>query len=1020
MWKLIAVLLALVAGASAQTCSDHEVVDVEHSVVRIKFKNTAQTYYWKVKWATDAYYVANGNTYLNTDVQMDTRPGVPAGSWVVVTISGLSSATTYHYSAVSSVDNVTFCADIDNTFTTSAAVTHPAAPTLPDLSWNPHTVTPRTGTAYTVGVSPGCSTLKACMENVATASGDTIKLAQGSTHNLTVAGTIFPPRAPDAKQITATSSAADEFTSTAHGLAVNDPVQIAGQYATPKPINAGYTYYVANVGSANTFKVSETLGGAVVDITDTEALSLWFVKLPRPAWNEILITTDYADSERAPDGVRVFESLESTMATLQLAEEGDNNGFIRFREGVFSRGYRVKNIRHTILGNAVTGAADALAYKSFYAFGPHNSDIVIDQIILRGKGYPNRVETFIGNFDGRRMAMINSIVDNWNYWQPFNYLMTNTVTSGTVLTLEGGATAKQYQGHQTCARPSNLSCTITAGGGVTGIAHLWMDSACGTHIQTPTGMSLSCSPGITHSTAATPAFPSSGSLYTAWPLGRVTISAGTWNVASGFPGPCCEGSFAKASPYVEGATTVTGISQGPGPFTLENNDFLNSVGFAFFSTGDNNDKASTCISSTNVTCPALFAPQNIVIRRNNWRLDPSFVPNVSNASWNGRHYGMRHVYECKSCQFVLMEGNITDGNFSDVNAGHAFGLSPLTTLESLLGVSNQTVRDVTLRYNTLKNSSGFATITGRYPGNQYVGKPTMRVHIHDNLVYGLNGWTQSSTWRGTAQQGSFLNLYFGPSDIWANHNTVNVMRGAVPAIALMYGQKVEGLVVQDNIFGISQDGDFRGIRYGSDAGQLPDVHNTRGEAALNAVAPGYVFSRNAMIAGYSNSNSGTEIDAAGVTTLAGHYPGLTLYWPGSATLSARLGTVAWASATNYRLKALASGGSAYCSGCGTPASDKLDMGADIEALEAAQGKVTNARALAITSTTAQIHFRAPTTVGCTVDYGTSPTLATFTRVANAGGNRLQSVSLSALTPATAYTWRVNCQSEQPTGTFTTP
>ncbi len=139
-------------------------------------------------------------------------------------------------------------------------------------------------------------------------------------------------------------------------------------------------------------------------------------------------------------------------------------------------------------------------------------------------------------------------------------------------------------------------------------------------------------------------------------------------------------------------------------------------------------------------------------------------------------------------------------------------------------------------------------------------------------------------------------------------------------------------------------------------------------------------------------------------------------------MSDRVSQMSWfsPSTSNFRL---ATSASAYCSGCGSPGSDGLDIGADIDALESAQGKVSNVHPYAVTPTTAAIGFLAPDSMGCSVDWGTSNFVTgsgTWTRVANSGGARVQSVALSALPAATAITYRVNCAVMQPTGTFTTP
>lgn len=78
---------------------------------------------------------------------------------------------------------------------------------------------------------------------------------------------------------------ADTFTKTAHGLLANEPVRFTG--TLPAPLAAGTTYYVRDV-TANTFKVSATVGGAAVDITAAGTVMV----VPQPNWVGVFGMTD--------------------------------------------------------------------------------------------------------------------------------------------------------------------------------------------------------------------------------------------------------------------------------------------------------------------------------------------------------------------------------------------------------------------------------------------------------------------------------------------------------------------------------------------------------------------------------------------------------------------------------------------------------------------------------------------------------------------------------------------------------
>jgi hypothetical protein len=101
--------------------------------------------------------------------------------------------------------------------------------------------------------------------------------------------------------------------------------------------------------------------------------------------------------------------------------------------------------------------------------------------------------------------------------------------------------------------------------------------------------------------------------------------------------------------------------------------------------------------------------------------------------------------------------------------------------------------------------------------------------------------------------------------------------------------------------------------------------------------------------------------------------------------------------------------------------DGKDVGADIDTLEAAQGKVTLNEPAGVTADSADIKFTAPDGQGCPVDYSSKdPSLVEdFKRVPDAGKERTRAVHLSGLAGGTVYHYRVNCMVEQPTGEFRT-
>ncbi len=91
----------------------------------------------------------------------------------------------------------------------------------------------------------------------------------------------------------------------------------------------------------------------------------------------------------------------------------------------------------------------------------------------------------------------------------------------------------------------------------------------------------------------------------------------------------------------------------------------------------------------------------------------------------------------------------------------------------------------------------------------------------------------------------------------------------------------------------------------------------------------------------------------------------------------------------------------------------------MDALDAAQGKVSNVEAAPVSSTSATISFLAPDTFACSVDWRPAKA-AGFKRVPNAAHQRDQKVTLAALPAHALISYRVNCAVQQPSGTLQLP
>jgi hypothetical protein len=143
------------------------------------------------------------------------------------------------------------------------------------------------------------------------------------------------------------------------------------------------------------------------------------------------------------------------------------------------------------------------------------------------------------------------------------------------------------------------------------------------------------------------------------------------------------------------------------------------------------------------------------------------------------------------------------------------------------------------------------------------------------------------------------------------------------------------------------------------------------------------------------------------------------YWPGlknDFSRSQSLSDVGW---VNYQAPTRALGNTQHLDF--HLKENARHLGADIDELEAAQGKVKLLGVPQLTTTSAVISFVAPDGMGCPVDYShnDAAVIANFTRVHDPGGTRARSIRLPGLAPGTLYHYRVNCAAEQPTGSFQT-
>ena len=266
-------------------------------------------------------------------------------------------------------------------------------------------------------------------------------------------------------------------------------------------------------------------------------------------------------------------------------------------------------------------------------------------------------------------------------------------------------------------------------------------------------------------------------------------------------------------------------------------------------------------------------PSDIEIRRNHFFKPLSWKQGSS--TYAGYHWSVKNILELKNAQRLLIEGNIFENNWRDAQVGYAL----------LLKSTNQdgaapwsTSQDIEFRNNIVRHTGAAINIQGRDISNQ--SGQTKRIRIKNNLFEDVS----QAVWNG---DGAFIKVTDTPN-VTVDHNTVMQAGNIIVA----YGASNTGFVFTNNItpnntYGIKGDG------------------TATGNSTLNTYFPACVFRRNEIVGGQS------------------------LQYPGDNFFLATLDQVGFVDRANGNYRLLAA---SPCKNAGT---DGRDLGADIDAIEAA-------------------------------------------------------------------------------------
>ncbi len=1036
-FRLAALALIGISAAHAQTCTPLNVPavivqgqtfqpaivngidNVSYSTVRFQWTSDATANpinLIRIVYATAAQWTANPGTYPQAFVSI--QASVTSNTTIQGNIvSNLIPSTTYHIAGQSSTNNgSTWCPAVDETFTTLpfTAVPKPIPPNT--FSLTEPTIT---GTDYTVGVAP-CTTFAAC---VAVANpGDGIGIPPGTPvvfpangGNPTFSGWKGP--APYI-QVTPNSANNTFGVASVTGLSNGEQVHFGSYYYDPSPINPGVTYSLININAgANTFQVSQD-GSTPITLNDNGIGTIYMVPWPYTQ-NYIVVHSTAPSANLPPPGVRLDPVAYGPYLGTIEASAASGGSVLGFQFAAF---YWFKDIEITVVPSAPSTETDPTPTAQLVQTGPQTDHIVFDQCWFHPPPAPDRINDAV-IWGGTNQAIINSDLDNVDFWRPTRIGAASTVSNNTVTiqpmtyTWVGPGNTKQ-----TCTLSSPATLTVSGGNNLVFYIY-WTINPCQLTAGLQTGLTATGS-AFNIVTSASPYYPSdSVPNYVV-----LQIGAGTFNGASIFGWG--DAGISGTSRYNNESANGVEMSNGPGPFMFVNNSFTGEGIIGIFK----DENTGEGCAGTTTSCPLLYNTIDLTVQRNTVQWDPRYFNSLYGSSplWNGSWAYGRNAFELKQGDRALYDGNIVGPVYGGLSNGECWDLFSYFGANNLARVNTQKTADIQISNNTCFNSGSTVTIVGNGLPGTTPGNPVQRIWIHNNLFLNNNGYLATPNPYENLAQGRGIRTADTES-VTIDHNTFYQQAGTGSSSVSLEIMLSGGFDVENNIFSYSTESVSPGFAFdgggGPTSSPVPPT-GTQGTALMTYLNAS-TFANNVFVGTWSNGNpsSLTEMTSAAVSAAAALYPSNN-WFPSGSSLANRIAAVNWfapgadgAATGNYRLTSQ----SPYFSGSANHGSDGTDVGANIDALEAAQGKVSNVHVSSLATTTANVTWVAPDSFACSLDYGTANFVSgsgSWTRVASTGtgpaGARVQTASLTGLTPSTTYNYRVNCAAMQPTGTFQTP
>ncbi len=1029
MRYLLFLLFSLAAFAQAPTVTITKTDGLSHSVVRLTFNVSATFINVRTR------YIASPGTCTGGTggTVQTTSPGQYFTTGQRVVVGGLTPNTTYQICPEVTADNATWSSGVGVSVTTLALPAIHPAPPAPPATFN--TNYPDTSAYTAVSVASDCSDFQADLNTAVSAAlshGTVISVPAGTVCTSGAPYQVTVP-SPDAILFTpsAVTLASSSITLPSHGFTEGQTVVFGTAYsALPASTScidgSGFAHqgilngqlYPVHVVDANTIQVycdkPPASGGTQMIFSNQGSGTALYVRPePNPNLKWVIVRTATPDAQFVPEHTRLagpnngrptawipkMASFVQPMSKFTNSTAGNALMVVGQTDGNLAA--PISNIRFVGLEFTVADDSADTATSTDPNFWwhqiltvPTDQNIILDRCYVHGRGTPSRVTNGL-IWDGHNLAIVDSYFDRLEYFKPAYTGLTATQITSTQFTIAPGT----YHMGSTTQSLANTA-TINFSGGGSGRALVYFDMSGNFKVNfsstvTPgscTGTGLTCT--VLNTQAAG---DNSCSVTDAWPVNAVYGNPAAAGIAcvtitSGAIASIAGGGFSASRYATEGANYMIGGS-GPGPYEVLDT-FIEGVGNIWHHDDGGGDARIR---------------NDYTYNRDTFLVKMSHLYQTPNS--DGLYYGHRHSLEWKSGGRIAITGTIFDGATTEN--------TPIGDFFEMASDNGGGVHDVLVQNDTFQHGpAGFdapTIISGGIPQ----GPPPVRLTVKNNLFWDISyNYHSICCFGGLGGKGWILaNGGTGAEDTVFDHNTVIQNNGTIPSLWYMSDTLHEGVQFTNNFLYLTS-GDWG---FGYDAGGYPTCGSIRfaGKASADCVfTGGYRFDHNVLM---SNGNQ-SAVRAAWPNSLFNYIPSDPTNYANAGFFNYDSNPAQFVNGNpknyNFRVK------SNYCANCGHPASDGTDVGANIDVLEAAQGKVTltSVPANTITSTSATVTFVAPDVAGCSVDYSSiDPAIINgFTRVADVGGDRVRNISLSGLTPGTVYYFRVNCAVEQPTGKFQTP